>query len=365
MEGKKIQGARTLALLACLCMMIGLLGVGAGAVDVTQPCVLTVEATNSTDTEFLADIARANVLVDAYRVAAAAEVEGYDTYTYTPLAPYNLEIPAEPDSDEWAALAQTAAAIALDAANPATPAAKDVKVDTPIPDLIPGLYLLVAHGEGLEDYVRRTPAEGETPARVDTLAQSPDYEYSFAPVLVSLPTKNDVNEDGTITTAAEDGDWVYDPTVSLKPTRDRRFGSLTITKTLNPAAAYDAIEPVTFTFRLDVTQDGAPVALRGGNLAEIAFSAAGTGSVTVEDIPVGAVVTVTEETTGIAGIYRQISADPAPVTITAEEVLEVTFVNEKVPTPKHGHSIVNTFEYDEESGWTWVPVIDGVPQFGE
>ena len=172
-----------------------------------------------------------------------------------------------------------------------------------------------------------------------------------------------VDEDDTAETGAlvlgEDG--VY----TIENRREARFGSLTITKTLNPAAAYDAIEPVTFTFLLDVKVDGEPVALQGGNLATIHFDAAGTDTVTVENIPVGAVVTVTEETTGIAGVYRQISADPAPVTITAEEAAQVSFVNEKVPTPKHGHDIVNTFEYDEAIGWQWVPVIDGVPQVGE
>ena len=65
------------------------------------------------------------------------------------------------------------------------------------------MYLVIPHGS-LEEYV--VEEEGV----ITTIAQSTGYEYSFTPQIISLPTKEDLDGSGEITTAWSDGEWIYD-----------------------------------------------------------------------------------------------------------------------------------------------------------
>ena len=51
-------------------------------VDLSSACSLTVDASSSTDAEFIADIAKAKVMIDYYLVAEAKEKTGSDGYTF-------------------------------------------------------------------------------------------------------------------------------------------------------------------------------------------------------------------------------------------------------------------------------------------
>ncbi len=65
---------------------------------------------------------------------------------------------------------------------------------------------MVARGADITDYIKEvTGADGEK--ELVTIARSGEYTYTFAPSLVSLPSKEAV--DGEINTA-NPGDWLYD-----------------------------------------------------------------------------------------------------------------------------------------------------------
>ena len=102
------------------------------------------------------DLAGAGVVVDLYRVARAVKTPGYDTYHYELSSVYSsLDIPGYTGEEgqpgqqpvDWKALAQQAAAIALDGNAPDTPVeGSGAPAGTRIEDLDAGLYLLVARG---------------------------------------------------------------------------------------------------------------------------------------------------------------------------------------------------------------------------
>ena len=279
------------------------------------------------------------------------KVDGYDAYTFAELAPYNLTIPEYPTNDDWEALAQTAAGIALDPDSPKKPTATGAADGTSvISGLTAGLYLLVPHGSDIEDYVTtRTNEAGEEV--LVTVARSSEYEYYFSPILVSLPTKEGVNGVDEINTA-DPTEWLYTGLITLKCEREVRFGDLLITKQLD---AFDGSSTgVTFSFYVEAVLDGKVVY---SNVEVINFTGPGTLSTLVKDLPVGAVVTVVEAEGLVPGYYL-VAADAEPGVISSEEVLEMFFENSYEPTPMHGHSVVNTFEY-EEGGWQNVAVYDG------
>ena len=116
-----------------------------------------------------------------------------------------LELGENPDSAQWDALAQKAAGTALHGGAPVltgTPAGTKVELGC-------GLYLVIARGEGLEDYIV-TSTDGNGNQKITTTARSGAHTYTFLPSLVSLPGKEGGNTAG-------EGDWLYDMDVTLKP----------------------------------------------------------------------------------------------------------------------------------------------------
>lgn len=123
---------------------------------------------------------------------------------------------------------------------------------------------------------------------------TPNYTYTFTPYLVSLPTNNYYSGNG-----ASD-DWIYDLTkeynsaVGLKPEQHVRYGNLVINKELvdhNATFGNNA----TFVFQIDITTLDKKKETR---IEELTFSAAGSHSVTIEKIPAGSHVKVTEVYSG-------------------------------------------------------------------
>jgi hypothetical protein len=83
----------------------------------------------------------------------------------------------------------------------------------------------------------------------------------------------------------------------------------------------------------------------------ITFENAEKRSVILEDIPVGAEVTVSEIYSGLT--YRLMSADSQSGIINAEEILTVSFDNEYDDRDGGSTGILNMFDYNEETGWQW------------
>lgn len=181
---------------------------------------------------------------------------------------------------------------------------------------------------------------------LDTV-KSPKYEYSFTPMIVSLPWSEYqyVGDGGSDV-------WQYDREAVLKPAQIRRYGDIKIIKTLD---TYNAAQgDVTFVF--DVTaKDGDEVVY--SNVVSATFSAAGTQELLVSHIPAEAIVTVREVYSG-ANCQIVVSDDEAKSVIAVDEAgapVSFTFVNRYDEEAKRGYGIENRFRYNTEKNeyeWT-------------
>ena len=179
---------------------------------------------------------------------------------------------------------------------------------------------------------------------------TPNYTYTFTPYLVSLPTNNYYSGNG-----ASD-DWIYDLTkeynsaVGLKPEQHVRYGNLVINKELvdhNATFGNNA----TFVFQIDITTLNNKKETR---IEELTFDAAGSHSVTIEKIPAGSHVTVTEVYSGasyeLASAKSQktdIIANPEKETEVEFRPAEVSFINKHDGRTNGGYGVKNNFKLDE------------------
>lgn len=320
------------------------------ALDTERECTLKVNPCNAAaqgNSEMAADLAKADSVIDLYKVADW-KVEG-TKYSFTPAEPYGLDIPADITNDGWVEAAQQAAEKVLlpEVSKPDL----SVKGET---KLTSGVYLLVAHKQGDSDYVK-TITDDAGNSLIVTQLKTDQYSYTFNPELVSLPSK--MPEAGTINTA-NPGDWVYDLEVSLKPERSKLKGDLEIVKTLR---TYETSAPATFVFQLDWDEDGQHCS----DVRSLTFTAAGERSLKVEGFPVGTVVTVREVYSGTVYVLK---TDPEQTAvIKADDTVQVSFENDydgENPPPKGGGSITNRFTYGD-NGWEWEKLVDNTDEYGQ
>lgn len=185
---------------------------------------------------------------------------------------------------------------------------------------------------------------------------TPNYTYTFTPYLVSLPTNNYYSGNG-----ASD-DWIYDLTkeynsaVGLKPEQHVRYGNLVINKELvdhNATFGNNA----TFVFQIDITTLDKKKETR---IEELTFSAAGSHSVTIEKIPAGSHVKVTEVYSGasyeLASAKSQetdIIANPEKETEVEFKPAEVSFINKHDGRTNGGYGVKNNFKLDENEQYQY------------
>ena len=174
-----------------------------------------------------------------------------------------------------------------------------------------------------------------------------DYnQYEFKPYLVSLPNNYYY---GT-----GDDAWVYDLTennaIGLKPEKSDLYGDLVIDKTLD---VYNATNGgAFFVFQIEATKtdvDTEEVRVVYSDVVAVTFDGTGTQSITIEHIPAGAEVVVTEV---YSGANYEISTDATLTTaIVADEAVEVSFTNTHDGGQNGGTGLVNTFTYNNGE-WT-------------
>ena len=183
-----------------------------------------------------------------------------------------------------------------------------------------------------------------------------NYTYTFTPYLVSLPTNNYYSGNG-----ASD-DWIYDLTkesnsaVGLKPEQHVRYGNLVINKELvdhNATFGNNA----TFVFQIDITTLDKKTETR---IEELTFSAAGSHSVTIEKIPAGSHVKVTEVYSGasyeLASAKSQetdIIANPEKETEVEFKPAKVSFINKHDGRTNGGYGVKNNFKLDENDQYQY------------
>lgn len=377
MKKKLIYLVAAVTLVAAVCGA-GPTRSGAAPFDPDTKGSMTVHPMKETDDnkDMAADLKSAEARVDIYLVAEAEKVPGYDTYRYKPASAFqsmseSIEKETENAAD-WEAMAQEAAKIVFDSS--VLPSATG-RVDgaTPVSNLAPGLYLLMARGGVGTDRVadfRKDVTDGDGNTTIATYANSAQYEYTFKPELISLPMRNSevpVNPPVPPNTA-DRGDWEYALDVYLKPERSVRYGSLTIRKVLSSYESETDIpnDPVTFVFQVDGETQG--TSENSGSLPSyhavdsLTFTAAGEDTVTFEKIPVTLKLTVREVYSGSGyEIAPGSSLVQEGIEISAGEptILEIPFTNVHNDDLKRGHGIKNQFTYesnnpdDPTSGGAW------------
>lgn len=345
-KDRKSGGRRRLALLLSMCLLLTAVSVAASAAA-PEHVTLTVRASeNFPDEAAEADFQSAGIVLDLYLVATWNDTPGESLFV--PVSPFDtLEIGREIDGDGWNALALEAAAIVRNGATPVITGAQigeKLEADDAGNELVRGLYLALARGEADEDYWTETGEEGEK--EIATLATGDVNVYIFSPLLASLPTKADGNGDGVITTAQDDGAWVADVELLLKYSMEARFTELIIEKTVEDFEGEEAA----FVFDVVATLRGQVVYT---NTATIRMGMSGTQTATLDRIPAGAQVTVTEVYDG----GRYTISGPDTVIIEAMSATEeniVSFQNVFNGSGIGGHGIENHFVYTEgETGDTW------------
>ena len=357
--------------------------------------------------QLVQDLADANVQIDIYRVADAQPVAGYDTYDWAYTKPFaSITIPNSPDTtnEQWVEASQAAAETVLGKNNETqwdpSPTAGDVQTATPavfysqavtysttgngdksniaasFSDLPAGMYLILAHGNNITDYAKKTDD-----GTVVTIARSQHYEYTFKPELITIPTKAAETWPGQDTeriNTANRGPWIFDVAVALKPEQTEMKGNLAIVKNLANYEEHEITslpnadgETVTrqvaddATFVFEVTgypskenYDSDSPTVTYHDFVSIVFNGANSKRALVNDLPVGTYVKVEEVYSG-----KKYTVDDDEFTvIEAYQTVEVEFDNEYDDKPGGGGSVTNKFSYDENDGWK---LMQGTPDNSE
>ncbi len=318
------QGSTFLLAVALTFPLLTLPGAkAANAIDTDAECSIQFDIGGNSS-----ELLSASIPVNLYKVASV-DVSGNYTATGT-FAKLDLSSVSADNLD-------TAAATWSERAAEAKKLLKD--------DTEPTTTVTLTQGRGTATGLDTGLYLVDTPKVITT-----NYTYTFTPYLVSLPTNNYYSGNG-----ASD-DWIYDLTkehnsaVGLKPEQHVRYGNLVINKELvdhNATFGNNA----TFVFQIDITTLDKKTETR---IEELTFNAAGSDSVTIEKIPAGSTVTVTEVYSGAS--YKLTSENKVKATIVANDEKEagqagetavVSFTNEHDGRTNGGYGVKNNFKLNE------------------
>ena len=319
----KTGGALILAVVLAISTFVLPNAFAADEVKTTKDCTLTVNVANKGLTELISG----SITVNLYKVADIAA-----TGKYTELVGFEGvgldSVNSETTTAQWEEMSAKAATRVTSITEPYASLSTTNGVATF--NLKPGMYLVVAQ-QMLTDY----------------------YQYDFTPYLISLPDNRFYQ--------TNDDTWLYDIQVSLKPAKTDRVGDLIIKKTLD---VYNAtLGEANFVFQVEAekTDVDEPYATTKvySNVVSLSFDNVGTKQIKIDDIPAGAVVTVTEVYSGAS--YKFVSADikesaeEGKLVIIAdgeEKIAEIDFDNTYDENALNGgNGLVNEFTYSTESGW--------------
>lgn len=330
-----------------------------------------------------------NVAFDVYQIAKATPITGMDAYEFVDFAiPKDSTVSeAETYYNENIKNSEKLDAKTLNAFTQIS--AEKVKAGT-LPkyntenllvgdkvNVEAGMYLVILHDKTETNYW------SEDASAVISTAKVGEETYSFAPILVSVPTRENPTDAGSTTfvsdvtvfngtasyaNTAGTGSWVYDLSVDPKMGIEEEGVPIEITKTID---TYDAsAENVNFVFevkavkKLDV--DGVVTEKTVyNNIHAITFTPASglTQAVRIVDeatgkeirVPRDSEVTVTERNPGAAYIT---GARTQTVTGNAETTaFQFTFTNTYQETKKSGGAVTNNVhvvpDHDDVSGYKW------------
>lgn len=340
------------------------------AEDYKDSCSLTVETPKDVEGAegMAADLLEANIVLDVYKLADAEGTPGSDGYTfkfnigYEKLVERYKELSAEHSNESWKQLAEEAAQIALGDPGMSPTKKSEPGKEINLGDKIDlddggwGLYLVIPRGGDIDgrNYITKVKDE-ENVEWTATMAYSKEYVYYFSPMLISVPYKEggstawgklDENGNSLVYNA-----WIPDPEIALKPTQGPRYGSLDIVKEL---LSYKKGSEAAFVFRVEV-KTGSETYTRDVSIVFNDDTGPGKRHVLLDDLPIGADVTVTEIYSGAT--YKLKSQSPQKVTIGIDKTETVTFVNDYDGKRRDGGSITNHFTY-QDGKWVLEQIVD-------
>ncbi len=348
---KRVRNGYALALVFALALpcLVKVQTQAALAIDVDEDCSLTVSVA---DSEYRDEFADLSIPVSLYKVA---DVDASGRYTaadaFAEMKGSFDKIGSRTTAEEWSELTKEAVGC-LEGLDPEYPV-YTVKVEKTaggadaaegvFTGLKPGMYLVAPEAVYDKDYA---------------------VQYQFTPYLTALPSS-----DYALSGAGSD-EWNYHTTIGLKADSQELPGKLDIVKNLKNYN--ETLGQVTFVFQVDGYDENNNLVY--SNVASTTHQGAGSETVTVDGIPAGLNVVVTEVYRGASyEIEEGTSEVSEPVkiwsgiavngvgsdgTVIIEEELRrpgavVTFSNEYDGGNRGGYGVTNHFKSDGADGWTW------------
>ncbi len=312
----------------------------AGGIDTgRKDCILTVSAdvngSAGANADYLEDFNEMTISVPVYRVAEVDQtgqkftpVEGFEELDFGAVNKSNT-------ASVWESLAEQAAELL--AGNPQIEPAGTAEVRRP-----EGGSLAVGEVRGLATGMYLVAPEA---------CYNPDYtvQYVFAPYLTALPcSEYTLNGEGSDA-------WIYETTIGLKPDAQPQYGKLNIVKNLKNYN--ETLGKATFVFHI-IGKDKAGE-IKYDEVESLTFAAAGSNTLTLEKIPAGLTVTVTEIYSGASykiedsGQAATVVWSDAAVEAGAAQEASVSFTNSYDGGNRGGYGVTNHFESDGGGGWNW------------
>lgn len=317
----------------------------AGPVVQDQACELTV-AVDTTETVWgvgvgagasAEDFENMTVTVNVYKVADMNVSAEFTSTTGFEDLDFNV-VMEDSNAATWENLAAEAVQ-RLEGVEPTETGKLEKGQPAVFSNLDVGMYLIVPEETFNSDYTRK---------------------YVFTPYLTALPSSE-------YTQIGEGSDeWQYDRTIYLKGEAQPQFGKLTIDKIL--ANYNETLGPTTSVF--EIVGKDAQGEVVYTNVASVTHDGVGKKSVTLENIPAGIEVTVTEVYAGAS--YEIVDKDLQIATITivsdaavtfGKSAASVEFTNKYNGGNNSGYGLMNEFKVGDDGAWEWTkPTTPGVPQ---
>ncbi|MCI9340313.1 MAG: hypothetical protein HFG94_06580 [Dorea sp.] len=319
--------ALALAFLLTLPCLIRIQTEAATAIDTSVKCSLTVSVGSS---DYEEDFNEMSIPVSLYKVAdvdSAGRYTSVDSFSQVDLTGISSTTTAE----EWQNLAEEAkqclsGAEAVGKTVVEKPESGAGEAQGVFKDLAVGMYLVVPEASYNADYT---------------------VKYEFTPYLTALPSSE------YAMTGAGSDDWDYNPVIGLKAGGDPQYGKLNITKVLSNYN--ETLGRTSFVFQIEGKDETGAVVY--SEVVSTTHEGAGSETVTLDKIPAGLDVTVTEVYSGasytIVGSDSDsafIWSDPA-VEAGAGEEASVTFTNRYDGGNRGGYGVTNHFMSDGKEGW--------------
>lgn len=315
------------ALLALPCLNL-MQARAAGPVIQDQDCKLTISVDDALLGEDASaeDLAGMTIPVDLYKVA---DVDVSGVFTSTEVFKdinFNVIMDGDTNAATWEELAAKTAE-KLTEVKPTATGTIEKGAPAVFEGLRAGMYLV---------------------APQDTFNADYSMEYVFTPYLTALPSS-----EYTLNGAGSD-EWIYDRTISLKGEAEQQFGKLTIQKTLNNYNT--SLGQMTCVFEIEGKDASGNVEY--SDVVSITLGGADTSSITIENIPAGLNVTVTEVYAG--GSYEVVGDNVKTAVIVSDAGVEggnaqasVDFANQYNGGNRGGYGVTNEFSIGEDGEWNW------------